>query len=126
MTIQETDVHLLSRANKELSRWSELLENNKNLELGADPNLIVHIESDLDDLLQSIRQQLGPQFDLCHVSLSKANTYFATTRHLDETVELIRTIREEAYGSRQNTMQCLDSLEQCKKSMVQMGGSLLM
>lgn len=111
-TIIETDV--------ELTRWAQRLAADRELELGDDPDLIQHVESDFTRLARNIRL-LRSQFDLARVPLTQANEYYTATRQIDQAVTLARTIRQKARGSQHNTRQCLAQITLCINSVRRVG-----
>lgn len=104
---------------QELSAWAQRLSSNYYLELGSDPALIKEIERDLEQLTDRL-EVLDPHFDLARVPARKANAYFAAADQLENAVLLVREIRQEAYGSPQNTRRCLEQLELCVTSIREM------
>ncbi len=106
-TVFETDT--------ELELWTQKLTSDRYLELGDDPELISQVEQTLQHLAHKIRL-LGPQFGLSRVPLSRANDYFAATQQFDRALALVQSIQEKAYGSQQNTRQCVAQLSLCAES----------
>lgn len=104
---------------QELSAWAQRLSSNYYLELGSNPTLIKEIERDLKQLTDRLGM-LNPHFDLARVPARKANAYFAAAGQLENAVSLVREIRQEAYGSPQNTRRCLEQLELCVTSIREM------
>lgn len=111
-TVAETDY--------ELSRWAEKLSSNRFLELGSDPLLLKEIEETLSYLARRIRT-LDTEFNIAKVSVSQAKFYFTVTNELNNAVLLLRDIRRQAYGSKQNTQRCLEQIELCMVRVREMG-----
>ena len=103
-TVVETDYTL--------SSWADHLSSNIFLELGSDPQLVAEIEHDLEQLTKRILA-FDNQFDIAKTPVHKANIYFTTASQLENTVSLVKNIRQQAYGTLQNTRRCVEQLNLC-------------
>lgn len=105
---------IIHNANSKLWEWTQTLDKDYYLELGDNPELVQHIEQDLNDLTIDI-YKLETYLGIANLPLSLANNYYVVTKYLEDATQLVGTIRESDFGSRENTRQCLKLLQQCSK-----------
>jgi hypothetical protein len=95
-----------------LDHWSKQLHRTHYFEFGTDAKLVASIEEDLQHVVKRIRQ-IKPRYSIASSSFRDANNYCEMVEQLNATLEFIRGVRVQNYGSMQNTETCLLHLERC-------------
>lgn len=113
----------LAKTDSWLDLWLDHLLSNYNLELGQNPVICLQIEADLR-LLHDEIIKFDYLFDFSLVSLSQANFFFDTVMQLEKAKNFIVSIRSKAYGSDENTQECIAQLNKCLDSVKRLSKNL--
>jgi hypothetical protein len=103
-----------------LSNWIAQLKGIDYFELGDDPEILKEVKTSIEDINERFHR-LDTFFELSKVPLNKANLYFSALMDIQDTMKFIQTIQEKAFGSRQNTTECIDHMQSCIESVRQIG-----
>lgn len=107
----------------QISNLTRFVHSQRFLEFGDDPHLIEKFESVLVEAHSKVKS-IESFFDLDVTPLREANVYFALIRDINETLRYLREVRKKQFGSRQQTRELVDKLENCANSIYAIGNLL--
>jgi hypothetical protein len=103
-TIQETQ--------EALRNHRDLLANNPYLELGSDVEIVDQLLSGLEIVLNKLNMDLKETYSI-EQGVSGANAYFQAVAQVEQTKQFVKSVRDDDYGSPDNTRRGLQLIETC-------------
>lgn len=110
---------------RQISSLEKRLKANQYIELGDDPRLVQEIESAMS-VVYSKARSIEPYFNLNYTPLHQANVYFSLIKKVNDALRYLRDVKNKDYGSRQQTREFLEKLENCSKSLYAIGDMINM
>ena len=105
---------------RRISNLEKRLKSNRYIELGDDPRLVQEIENAMVVVYSRVKS-IEPYFNLSYTPLRQANVYFSLIKRVNDALKYLRDVRNRDYGSRQQTYEFLEKLENCSESLYAIG-----
>lgn len=102
----------IQEAQEILRDHRDLLSDNPYLELGSDIEIVDQLLSGLEIVLNKLNIELGGTYTI-EREVRGANAYFQAVVQVEQTIQFVKSVKNDGYGSPDNTRRGLQLIETC-------------